>query len=108
MRSEETKASATQLRRAATSVASNYRAACVARSHAEFRSTIATVLEEADEAKYWLEYLIRNRFLANAVSAELAGEAGQLTRIFAASSRTAWQTAAVEHKRRRSDRRHAQ
>src|SRR5688572_7631572 len=42
-----------QLTRSATSVGANYRAACRARSHAEFTSRIALVAEEADESQYW-------------------------------------------------------
>jgi 23S rRNA-intervening sequence protein len=41
---------ATQLGRCASSVASNYRAACRGRSHAEFISKIGIVEEEADES----------------------------------------------------------
>jgi len=45
-----------QLLRAATSVAANYRSACRARSTKEFSSKIGIVLEEADEALFWLEF----------------------------------------------------
>jgi four helix bundle protein len=46
-----------QLFRAATSVGANYRAACRARSNAEFHSKISIVIEEADETMFWLELL---------------------------------------------------
>lgn len=46
-----------QLLRSATSVAANYRAACRARSSAEFHSKISIVIEEADETLFWLELL---------------------------------------------------
>ena len=46
-----------QLLRSATSVAANYRAACRARSSAEFYSEISIVIEEADETLFWLELL---------------------------------------------------
>lgn len=46
-----------QLMRAASSVGANYRAACHARSRAEFLSKMAIVEEEADETEYWLELL---------------------------------------------------
>jgi four helix bundle protein len=46
-----------QLLRSATSVAANYRAACRARSSAEFYSKISIVIEEADETLFWLELL---------------------------------------------------
>ena len=47
-----------QLIRAVSSVASNYRAACRGRSHAEFYSKICIVTEEADETQFWLEILM--------------------------------------------------
>ena len=46
-----------QMLRSATSVASNYRAACRARSNAEFHSKVCIVVEEADETMFWLELL---------------------------------------------------
>ena len=46
-----------QLLRSATSVAANYRAACRARSQAEYFSKISIVIEEADETMFWLELL---------------------------------------------------
>ena len=47
-----------QLIRAATSVGANYRAACRARSKAEFAAKLGIVEEEADESAYWIEMLI--------------------------------------------------
>jgi four helix bundle protein len=46
-----------QLLRSATSVAANYRAACRARSRAEWIAKIGVVVEEADESVFWLEML---------------------------------------------------
>jgi four helix bundle protein len=46
-----------QLLRSATSVGSNYRSACLARSKADFISKMGIVQEEADESVYWLELL---------------------------------------------------
>lgn len=46
-----------QLLRSASSVGANYRAACRARSKAEFFSKMSTVVEEADESLFWLEIL---------------------------------------------------
>jgi four helix bundle protein len=46
-----------QLVKCATSTGANYRAACRARSKAEFFSKICIVLEEADESDYWLEII---------------------------------------------------
>jgi four helix bundle protein len=44
--------------RAATSIGANYRAACKARSRADFISKITIVEEEADETQYWQELLM--------------------------------------------------
>ena len=54
-RSRSANAVANQLVRSGTSVASNYRAACRARSRAEFIAKIGVVEEEADESAFWLE-----------------------------------------------------
>ena len=54
-RSNETSYRASQLKRAADSVASNYRAAQIARSHREFLAKLSIALEEVDEAVGWLE-----------------------------------------------------
>jgi four helix bundle protein len=55
--SSEGREAASQLRRAANSVRSNYRAARKSRSPAEFASKLQVALEEADESLDWLEYL---------------------------------------------------
>jgi len=46
-----------QLLRAGTSVAANYRAACRARSQAEFAAKMGIAEEEADECLFWMELL---------------------------------------------------
>jgi four helix bundle protein len=46
-----------QLMRSATSVGSNYRAACRAKSPADFIAKMVIVEEESDECLYWLEPL---------------------------------------------------
>jgi 23S rRNA-intervening sequence protein len=46
-----------QLLRSGTAVAANYRAACRARSRAEFAARLGIVVEEADETMLWLELL---------------------------------------------------
>ena len=47
-----------QLLRSGTSVGSNYRSACRAKSIADFISKMGIVEEEADESLYWMELLI--------------------------------------------------
>ncbi len=46
-----------QLVKSSSSVAANYRAACRARSKAEFFSKLCIVVEEADETVFWLEVI---------------------------------------------------
>lgn len=46
-----------QLIKSASSTGANYRAACRARSKAEFFSKICIVVEEIDESLYWLEII---------------------------------------------------
>ena len=43
--------------RSATSIGANYRAACGARSKAEFIAKLQIAREESDETLYWLEIL---------------------------------------------------
>jgi len=77
-----------QIAKCGTSAAANYRAACKARSHAEFISKLGIAEEEADESEFWLELtdhgLVRPKHLA-----PLHKEAGELTAILAGSRKTA-------------------
>jgi len=78
-----------QLSRSATGVAANYRAACRSRSDAEFAARIGVVLEEADEAAFWMEIVTEGGLSQQPQATRLLDEANQLTAIFAASSITA-------------------
>ena len=78
-----------QLLRSGTSVEANYRAACRARSQAEFIAKIGVVEEEADESVYWLELLIEATVMPPTKVQDLLDEANELTAIFVASGRTA-------------------
>jgi four helix bundle protein len=78
-----------QLLRSATSVGANYRAACRARSQADFVSKICVVEEEADESAYWLELLEAAKIVSEAEISSLLKEADELTAIFVASGKTA-------------------
>jgi four helix bundle protein len=80
---------ADQLMRSGTSVRANYRAACKARSHAEFISKLGTVEEEADETASWLELLIDGGVISQKRLQPLLLEARELVAIFAASRKTA-------------------
>ena len=78
-----------QLIRCSTSVASNYRAACIAQSKASFISKLSIVIEEADESYFWLEFIIDENLLKNKLVEPLLSEAKELTAIFVASRKTA-------------------
>jgi four helix bundle protein len=78
-----------QLLRSATSVASNYRAACRARSPAEFMAKMGIVEEEADESAGWIELIGDAGLLSPKRLAPLCQEASELTAITVASIKTA-------------------
>ena len=78
-----------QLIRCSTSVASNYRAACIAQSKASFVSKLSVVLEETDEAAFWLEFIIDENLLKKELVEQLLQEANELTAIFMSSRKTA-------------------
>lgn len=80
---------ARQMVRSATSVGANYRAACRARSRAEFAARVAIAVEEADETLYWLELLEESGLLREEPVRLLICEAGELVAILAASYKTA-------------------
>ena len=82
------RAIAAQLVRSATSIGANYRAACRARSRAEFAAKIGTVAEEADETVYWLELIIEGQLLPKSKADLLCSEANELTAIFTSARRT--------------------
>lgn len=75
--------------RSGTSVGANYRAACRARSRADFVAKMKIVEEECDESIYWLELLAE----AGSVKAErlvdLLNEANELLSLTVASIKTA-------------------
>jgi len=71
-----------QLLRSATSVASGYRAACRARSRADWIDKIGRTLEEADESALWLELIAEGGLLPSSCLGALQQEAMELTRIF--------------------------
>ena len=51
-----------QLLRSASSMAANYRAACRARSKAEFFAKLSIVVEESDESVFGLKYWKKEKF----------------------------------------------
>lgn len=78
-----------QLIRSGTSVAANYRAACRAKSNADFIAKLGIVEEETDESAFWLEMLVEANIVNLAVVVDLMDEANQLTAIWVTSINTA-------------------
>ncbi|MDI6779789.1 MAG: four helix bundle protein [Bacteroidota bacterium] len=75
-RSQTGKVLGNQLLRSGTSVGANYRAACNARSKADFISKLGISQEEADESSYWMELIIESGLMQ---------ESHELTAILTAS-----------------------
>jgi four helix bundle protein len=80
---------ANQVGRSGCSVASNYRAALRGKSRADFINKITTVLEEADEAGFWIELTDRAGLLPTKRLQSLQAEAEELIKIFNATRTTA-------------------
>jgi len=86
---EATRVIGRQFLRSGTSLASNYRAACRARSAADFISKISVVAEEADETLFWLELLVKAELIKAKLVEPLMNECDELLKIFSASLATA-------------------
>jgi four helix bundle protein len=83
------RALASQIVRSGTSVAANYRAACRAKSPADFISKMGTVEEEADETLFWLELLEESGLVTAAKLTAIKQEANELIAITVTSIKTA-------------------
>jgi four helix bundle protein len=83
---DEALEAARQLRRAATGLRSNYRAARKGRSPDEFAATLGIAAEEADECVGWLEYFRDGRIREHPA---LLQESIELSKIMATAYRTA-------------------
>lgn len=77
-----------QLLRSATSVAANYRAACRARSDAEFYSKLSIVVEEIDECCFWMELLVEAEIIDKSKLHSLNEEAKEILLIMSKSRNT--------------------
>lgn len=80
---------AKQLIRSAGSVGANYRAACRAKSKADFIYKIEVVLEESDESLYWLEVTKETGMIEAKEIDSLIKEANELVSIFNVADITA-------------------
>ncbi len=78
-----------QMLRCGPSVGANYRAACRAKSKADFISKMGTVEEEADETIYWIELLIDAGIIKPRRVDSLLQEANQIVSMVVSSIKTA-------------------
>ncbi|MDI6890683.1 MAG: four helix bundle protein [Thermodesulfovibrionales bacterium] len=77
-----------QLLKSGTSVGANYRAACRAKSKADFIAKMGIVEEEADESLYWLELLVDTAIVERDAVNSLMDEANEIVAITISSIRT--------------------
>lgn len=77
-----------QYLRAATSMAANHRAMCRARSDAEFYAKLSIVVEETDEALFWLELMVETGIMPQKRLAPLLREATELLSMFASTRKS--------------------
>jgi four helix bundle protein len=78
-----------QLLAAGTSVGANYRAACRARSRADFIGKMKIAEEECDESLYWLEFMVEGGILKAEPVASLMKEGDEILSLLVASIKTA-------------------
>src|SRR6266403_5991280 len=90
------RALASQIVRPGTSVAANYRAACRARSTADFIAKMGIVEEEADETLFWLELLEESGLVPAAKLTAIKREVDALIAITVASNKTARRNRAAD------------
>src|SRR6188472_2670165 len=83
------RALASQIVRSGSSAAANYRAACRAKSTADFIAKMGIVEEEADETLFWLELLEESQLVGAAKLTAVKQEANELIAITVASIKTA-------------------
>lgn len=82
-----------QLLRSGSSVYANYRAACRARSKAEFFSKLSIVVEESDESVYWLEVIEDSKLSNNPDELNrLLKEAMEISKIMTKSKDTTYRS----------------
>jgi len=70
-------------------VGANYRAACRARSGADFVAKMGIVEEEADEAMFWMELLVEAELVKSDLVADLMRECNEIIAIVVSSINTA-------------------
>ncbi len=87
-KTEEARIAGRQLIRSTTSVAANYRAACRARSKAEFYSKLSICVEEADETLFWIEICEESSIFRSEKLNTIKKETEEILKILATSRKT--------------------
>ncbi|GAB3746792.1 four helix bundle protein [Spirosoma pomorum] len=82
-KTEEARIIGKQFLRAASSTGANYRAACRARSRAEFYAKISITIEEADEALFWMEVLSESSIIPLKRLEGLMMESNEIVKVLA-------------------------
>ena len=90
------RALASQIVRSGASIAANYRAACRAKSTADFIAKMGIVEEEADETLFWLELLEESKLVPAAKLTAIKQEANELIAITVVSIKTARRNRAAD------------
>jgi four helix bundle protein len=80
---------AKQLLRSGTSIGANYRAACRAKSPADYIHKLKIVEEEGDETLYWLELLVETAIIPEARLTPLMQEVDEIIAMTVTSIKTA-------------------
>jgi four helix bundle protein len=93
---------AKQIIRSSTSIGANYRAACRAKSSADFIYKLKIVEEEADETQYWLEVLEESNLIQSNRIIQLKKEVNEVVSIVVASIKTVRENENNKSKNRKS------
>ena len=80
---------ADQLFRSSARTSANYHASCRARSRRDFVAKLGLVVEESDEAVFWLTFIGRAGMNESAEQKDLLNEGRELLAIFVKSAKTA-------------------
>ena len=87
-KTEEARIVGKQLLRASSSVGANYRAACRARSQAEFHSKISIVVEETDGSIFWMEVMIDADIITKDEIKNLMAEGNEILKVTSSARKT--------------------
>ena len=80
---------ANQIGRSGTSIGANIREAHYAQNRDDFVSKLEIALKEANETGYWLELLVRTKYISEQQYRELRAQCAELRVLLVASCRTA-------------------